>query len=126
MIAMAVQDAHGLLLAGEAFNGERVLENTIRLVTMLVGFPIAMICIKFGIKALRKRQYDRAWGTLSYAFMLLVPAVGRAMNFGNPINWVTTGIYIAGLVSAIIALYYRARWEAWWTKTRPAEPEEDR
>lgn len=118
MIATAAQ------VAAEAFNGVRVLENTVRLVTVLFGIPIAMICIKFGLKALRKGQPDRAWGTLSYALMLLVPAVGRLMSFGNPINWVTTGIYIAGLAAAIIALYYRARWEAWWTKTRPATQEE--
>lgn len=104
------------MVAAEAFGGERVVENTVRFVTMLVGLPIALICIKFGLQSLRKGQPDRAWGTLSYAFMLLVPAVGRAMNFGNPINWVTTGLYVAGLVAAIIALFYRARWEAWWTK----------
>lgn len=125
MIATATQHVHGLLLlAGEAFNGERVLENTVRLITVVIGIPIAMICIKFGLKSLRKGQPDRAWGTLSYALMLLVPAVGRLMSFGNPINWVTTGIYIAGLTAAIIALYYRARWEAWWTKTRPTAQEE--
>lgn len=118
MIAMATW------VAGEAFNGERVLENTVRLVTMIVGMPIALICVKFGLQALRKGQPDRAWGTLSYAFMLLVPAVGRAMNFGNPVNWVTTGLYIAGLVCAIIALVFRAQWEGWWTKKRPAPPQE--
>jgi hypothetical protein len=104
-----------LVVAADAFNGVRVLENTVRLVTMLVGTPIALICIKFGLASLRKGQPDRAWGTLSYAFLLLVPAVGRAMNFGQPINWWTTSLYIAGLISALIALYYRARWEAWWT-----------
>lgn len=124
MIAMTQDALVRHLLAGQAFNGEQVLENTVRLITMIVGIPIAMVCIKFGLKALRKGQPDRAWGTLSYAFMLLVPAVGRAMNFGNPINWVTTGIYIAGLVSAIIALFYRARWEAWWTKKPRASSEE--
>jgi peptidoglycan/LPS O-acetylase OafA/YrhL len=105
-----------MVVTAEAFNGERVLENTVRLVTMLVGMPIALLCLKFGLQALRKGQPDRAWGTLSYAFMLLVPAVGRAMSFGMPINWVTTGIYVAGLITAIIALFYRARWEGWWTK----------
>lgn len=120
MIAIAMNT----WLTGEAFNGERVLENTVRLVTLIVGMPIALVCLKFGLQALRKGQPDRAWGTLSYAFMLLVPAVGRAMNFGNPINWVTTGFYIAGLASAIIALFYRARWEGWWTKKRPTPPQE--
>lgn len=114
MIAMATA-----LLAGEAFNGERVLENTVRLVTMIIGAPVALICIKFGVQSLRKGQPDRAWGTLSYAFMLLVPAVGRAMSFGNPINWVTTGLYVAGLACAGAALYFRARWEGWWTRKRP-------
>jgi hypothetical protein len=105
-----------LMVAADAFNGDRVLENSVRLITMLVGMPIALVCLKFGLQSLRKGQPDRAWGTLSYAFMLLVPAVGRAMNFGNPVNWVTTGIYIAGLVAAIIALIYRAQWLGWWTK----------
>lgn len=116
-----------LMVAAEAFNGVRVFENTVRLVTMLVGVPIALICLKFGLQSLRKGQPDRAWGTLSYAFMLLVPAVGRAMNFGNPINWVTTGLYIAGLIAGLIALYYRAKWQAWWTKNRsPQENNDDR
>jgi hypothetical protein len=104
-------------LTGEPFGGERVLDNTVRLVTMLVGIPIALVSVKFGLLALRKGQPDRAWGTLAYALMLLVPAVGRAMSFGQPINWVTTGIYVAGLVASGIALYYRARWEAWWTRS---------
>lgn len=125
MIAMAQDALVRYLVAGQAFNGERVLENTVRLVTMIVGIPIAMVCIKFGVKALRKGQPDRAWGTLSYALMLLVPAVGRAMSFGNPVNWVTTGIYIAGLATAGIALYHRARWEAWWTKSRSTSPQEN-
>lgn len=124
MIAMA-RDA--LLLAGAAFNGERVLENSIRLGTMIVGIPIAMVCIKFAAKSFRKGQPDRGWGTLSYALMLLLPAVGRAMNFGNPINWVTTGLYAAGLAAAVIALRHRARWEAWWTRNHstPAQEKTD-
>lgn len=122
MIAMATEVT--TLLAAEAFNGVRVLENTVRLVTMTVGIPIALVCLKFGIQALRKGQPDRAWGTLSYAFMLLVPSVGRAMSFGNPINWVTTGLYIAGLITAGIALVYRARWQASWKKNRPPSSQE--
>lgn len=120
MIAMATQVLGQL--AGEAFNGERILENSIRLATIIIGIPIAMVSLKFGWVMLRKGQYDRAWGTVSYALMLLVPAVGRVMNFGNPINWVTTGIYIAGLAAAGIALYYRAQWVG-WPRKRPTPQE---
>lgn len=112
-------------LTGEPFGGERVLDNTVRLATMVVGIPIALISLKFGLKALRKGQPDRAWGTLSYALMLLVPAVGRAMTFGQPINWVTTGVYFAGLVAAGIALYFRATWEGWWPKRRRTREKTD-
>jgi hypothetical protein len=123
MIALVI-DALAPVQAGPPFNGERVLENTVRLITMIVGVPISLVCIKFGIKALRKRQLDRAWGTLSYALAILVPAAGRAMSFGQPINWVTTALYAASLTAGGIALYYRARWEAWWTRSRPAKQEE--
>lgn len=110
--------------AGKPFNGERVLENTVRLFTMIVGTPIALLCFKFGLKALRKDQPDRAWGTLSYGLLLLQPAVARAMNFGQPINWVTTGIYAAGLLCAVIGMLFHARWEkAWWTKNHAQSQE---
>lgn len=123
MIAMVI-DVLAAIQAGPPFNGERVLENTVRLITMIVGVPLSLVSMKFGIKALRKGQLDRAWGTLSYALAILVPAAGRAMSFGQPINWVTTGIYTACLVTGGIALYYRARWEAWWTRSCPAQSEE--
>lgn len=114
-------------LTGEPFGGERVLDNTVRFVTMLFGLPIALICLKFGVQSLRRGQPDRAWGTLSYAFVLLVPAVGRAMNFGNPINWVTTALYVVGLVAAGIALFYRAQWLGWrpWKRRRPPQEKTD-
>lgn len=102
-----------MVVAAEAFNGERVLENTVRLITLLVGMPLALVSIKFGLQALRNHEPDRAWGTLSYGLMLLVPAVGRVMSFGNPINWVTTGLYVAGLIAGGIALYYRATLTGW-------------
>lgn len=115
-----------MVVAADAFNGERVLENSVRLITMLFGLPIALICLKFGWQSLRRGQPDRAWGTISYAFMLLVPAVGRAMSFGNPVNWVTTSLYIAGLIAAGVALYFRARWQkAWWTKDGRTPQEND-
>jgi hypothetical protein len=109
------------LLAGEAFNGVRVLENTVRLLIMLVGFPLALIAIKFGLGALREGEPTRGWGSLSYGLMVLVPAVGRAMTFDQPINWVTTGLYIAGLVAGGIGLYYRATLSAWWLRRHNRE-----
>lgn len=113
------------MLAGDAFNGHRVLENSVRLFTMLVGIPLALICVKFGIVAMRAQQKDRAWGTLSYGLIVLVPAIGRAMNFGNPVNWVTTGLYAAGLIAGIIGLYYRATVSAWWLRWRAKRSRED-
>jgi hypothetical protein len=104
----------GLLVAYEAFNGVRVLENTVRFSTMLIGIPLGLVMLKFGMAAMRRRELDRAWGTLSYALLLLLPGVGRAMNFGNPINWVTTALYAAALVTAAIGLYYRATLSGWW------------
>ena len=103
-----------MMVAAEAFGGVRVLENTTRLVTMLIGFPLALVALKFGITALRKHEPARGWGAVSYGLIALVPAIGRAMNFGNPVNWVTTGVYIAGLVAGAAALVHRATLSAWW------------
>src|SRR3954449_1614685 len=110
-----------LAAAPEAFGGHYVLDSFVRLFIIFVGFTLALVCVKVGVGHFRRREVDRMWGTFAFAFLVVTPSVTGVLNFGEPLSWLPSSFYMAGLVCGIIGLGYRvALYPPWkrWKKPR--------
>lgn len=105
----------------EPFGGHYVLDSFVRLFIIFVGFTLALVCLKIAYGHFRRREIDRMWGTLAFAFLVATPAVTGVLNFGKPLAWLPSSIYLIGLICGIIGLGYRvALYPPWkrWKKPR--------
>jgi NhaP-type Na+/H+ or K+/H+ antiporter len=94
-------------MADAFFTGEHLLSDVIRLFVIFTGITLSLILVRFAAQAFKRRETQRVWSIMSYAALLLSPALTGIIRFGQPLNWWSTTAYIVGLVCAIVALSYR-------------------
>lgn len=96
-----------LLGDAEPFNGVRVLDNTARLLVILAGVTLAMLCLRFAYVEWRKGEGERfrVAGILSYGCCVLTPPLIALTRFGQPFLWWPFAVYIIGLVLGGLALW---------------------
>lgn len=81
-----------------------MLATIVRLVVLLVGITLAMVCVKFAALAIRHGEAYRAWGLASYGLLVFTPAIISLYRFDLRVLWFPLVLYAAGLVCGIIAL----------------------
>lgn len=102
----------------DPFNGLHQFDNTVRLVVVFFGITLALLCVRFAWQAWRRVEIERMWGTLSFGFIVVTPAVIGLLRFGEPLYWPSTFTFLAGLVCAVIALTYRVALSPPWKRVR--------
>lgn len=95
-----------------------LLTDIFRTVVLAVGFTLAMMCMKFGWLAFRAGEGWRGWGLTSYALLAISPALAGLFRYGEPIAWLPTTVYAAGLTCGLIALSTHYRLSPEWARMR--------
>lgn len=100
----------------EAFDGTYVAQNFLRLFIVGVGIFLAMLSLRFAwLSWARRGERYRAYGILSFGFIVITPALSGLHNFGEPINWWSTTAYFIGMVLGLVAIYANYRIAPpWW------------
>lgn len=103
--------------------GSIAFANGVRTVILVIGFTLASACVKFAWLAFRGTEPYRAWGLLSYGAFLITPALSGLYRYDQPLRWVTTITYLAGLVFGLLSL--RATYDLLpsWAHRRPHDQE---
>ena len=78
--------------------------DVLRTLVLLIGFTLAMTCVKFGITAYRHGEGYRAWGLASYACLVLTPAIIGLYRYDEPLIIPAAVIYAVGMICGIVAL----------------------
>lgn len=97
------------------------LANVVRVAILLVGFTLAMACIKFAWVAWKAGEPYRGWGLLSYGLFVITPAISGLFRFGEPLNWLTTATYALALFAGVMALRATYTIDPVWKKMRAGE-----
>lgn len=105
--------------AVEAFGGEHVGDNFARLFIIFAGITLALVSLKIGYLAARRRQVDRALGCAAFACIVVTPSISGVLRFGQPIQYETYVTYALGLLLGIAALAFRVSVAPpWWHRPR--------
>lgn len=101
------------------FEHQPVLADCIRLFIIFVGFTLALITAKISGRAFRFADWERAFGTLAFALIAVTPAVNGLYRFNEPLQAVSSIVYLLGLLAGVVATYFRVtlRWP-WWQRAR--------
>jgi len=95
--------------------------DVIRLIVMLVGFTLCLACFKFAWLAWKAREGWRAWGLMSYALLVVTPAVTALYQLGEPPIWPALVTYAASLVCGVVALRFAYTINPEWGRMRRRE-----
>lgn len=96
--------------------------DLVRLGMLLVGFTLAMSCVKFGYLAVRQGEPFRAWGLTSYGLLISTPAINGLYHFDEPLIIPSTVTYVAAMVFGIVALRAAYTVDTRWTHRRKRAP----
>jgi len=91
----------------EAFAGHQVLANSVRLFIIFTGITLALLAVRLSFGALMRRELDRFWGSVSFAFIIITPAISGLLRFGEPLVWETAASYLVGLLAGVVAFAYQ-------------------
>lgn len=95
--------------------------DLVRTVILLIGFTLALVCVKFAYLALRNGEGFRAWGLASYGFIVISPAVIGLFRYDQPLIWQSTVTYALGLFCGIMALRTVLTITPEWSRLRLAD-----
>lgn len=87
--------------------GQPVLANSIRLFIIFIGFTLALVALKIGLRFIATREWERFFGAMSFALIVVTPSISGLFNFDRPLNPWTTMPYLAGLLLGIVACWFR-------------------
>lgn len=88
-------------------DGQPVLANVIRLFIIFTGFTLALVALKISFRAWRFLDWERAFGTLAFACVVITPAINGLYRFDAPLQAVSTSVYLTGLLAGVIATWFR-------------------
>ncbi len=71
---------------------------------LLVGFTLAMACVKFALLARRGGEAFRGWGLMSYGLLVITPALSGLGRFGEALFVLPLLTYAAGLCCGVVSL----------------------
>lgn len=111
-----------LALDYEPFSGRQVLDNTVRLFIIIVGFFFSMLAWKIGVKHYRAGEHRDGLRHLGGGFLLLSPPLSGVLRFGNSLQWETATAYVVGL-ALLLVTYLPLTFRPPWQRVRPAEEE---
>lgn len=94
---------------------EHLVADLVRLVLLMVGFTLAMSCVKFGYLALRHGEGYRGWGLASYALLVITPAIMTLHRFGEPLYVWAMVTYALAMVCGVISLRAAYTIDVYWT-----------
>lgn len=89
-------------------------DDAFRLFIVVTGMLICAVCFKVCGSALMRRDWENASATLAFGLFVIAPASGSILNFGSALSVPFATLYIAGLIAALVALYFRVRISAPW------------
>lgn len=88
----------------DAFGGRLEADNFARLFIVIVGVTLALVGVKVGVSAGLRGQWNRAFGSASYACFAVTPAVSGVLRFGEPLSVPTAVTYSLGLIFGTAAV----------------------
>lgn len=93
----------------------QAIADAIRIFIVFTGFTLALVSAKIGARAFRYADWERGFGTLAFALIVITPAVSGLYRFNEPLVLWTTITYLAGLSAGVVATIFRVtlRWR-WW------------
>lgn len=113
----------GMLVGADSgptfLEGHVAIANAIRLFIIFIGFTLALVAGKVAARALRFQDWERGFGALAFALIVITPSISGLFRFDAPLVLPTTLSYLGGLLCGVVAAYFRftLRWE-WWNRAR--------
>lgn len=99
------------------FGDYPAVADAVRLFIIIVGTTLALVSGKIGFRRLLERDWESGLGAVSFALIVVVPAVGRLYAFGDPLPAITTLLYFVGLLVGVAAFGFRVTLRsAWWAR----------
>lgn len=77
--------------------------DVVRTLILMVGFGLSLACVKFAWLAYKGKEAWRTWGLLSYALLVITPALSGLYRYGEPLRWITTVTYVGALLCGVMA-----------------------